>query len=442
MKKLFLLLATAAATTGMLQAQNPVIRNQFSADPTARVFNGKVYIYPSHDIPSPVKHLKEWFCMADYHVFTSTNLTHWTDLGVILSQNEIPWVQPDSYSMWAPECVYKNEKYYFYFPSTPKGEGRRGFNIGVATADNPEGPFTPEAEPIKGISGIDPCVLVDTDGEAYIYWSGRGMSVARLKPNMKELASEPIQVQGLPEGFKEGPYVFKRNGKYYFTFPWVQDKTENLAYAMGDSPMGPFTFKGIIMDESPVGCWTNHHSITEYNGQWYLFYHHNDYSPNFDKNRSVRIDSLFFNTDGTIKKVKPTLRGVGMTDAHSKIQLDRYSAISPYGVSIDYLDPTDTFQGWQILFHRTDTWAVYNNVDFGTAPVKQLKARVRSEKGGTITLQTIGDKGVTIAVLSVKPTGQWAEISTSVRNAPKGVQSLKAILTGEHPVAVDWISFE
>ena len=152
--------------------------------------------------------------------------------------------------MWAPECVYKNEKYYFYFPSTPKGEGRRGFNIGVATADNPEGPFTPEAEPIKGISGIDPCVLVDTDGEAYIYWSGRGMSVAKLKPNMKELASEPIQVQGLPEGFKEGPYVFKRNGKYYFTFPWVQDKTENLAYAMGDSPMGPFTFKGIIMHES------------------------------------------------------------------------------------------------------------------------------------------------------------------------------------------------
>ena len=163
--------------------------------------------------------------------------------------------------MWAPECVYKNEKYYFYFPSTPKGKGRRGFNIGVATADNPEGPFTPEAEPIKGISGIDPCVLVDTDGEAYIYWSGRGMSVAKLKPNMKELASEPIQVQGLPEGFKEGPYVFKRNGKYYFTFPWVQDKTENLAYAMGDSPMGPFTFKGIIMDESPVGCWTNHHSL-------------------------------------------------------------------------------------------------------------------------------------------------------------------------------------
>lgn len=200
------------------------------------------------------------------------------------------------------DCVYKDGKYYFYFPSTPQGEGRRGFSIGVAIADSPEGPFTPEAEPIKGVGGIDPCVLIDTDGEAYIYWSGRGISVAKLKPNMKELASEPMQIQGLPDGFKEGPYAFKHNNKYYLTFPWVQDKTETLAYAMADSPMGPFTFTGIIMDESPSGCWTNHHSITEYNGQWYLFYHHNDYSPNFDKNRSARIDSLFFNTDGTIKK--------------------------------------------------------------------------------------------------------------------------------------------
>lgn len=261
MRKLFLLFSAAITIASTLQAQNPVIRDQFTADPTARVFNGKVYIYPSHDIPSPIDRLKEWFCMADYHVFSSTNLTDWTDHGVILTQNKVPWVQPDSYSMWAPDCVYKDGKYYFYFPSTPQGEGRRGFSIGVAIADSPEGPFTPEAEPIKGVGGIDPCVLIDTDGEAYIYWSGRGISVAKLKPNMKELASEPMQIQGLPDGFKEGPYAFKHNNKYYLTFPWVQDKTETLAYAMADSPMGPFTFTGIIMDESPSGCWTNHHSI-------------------------------------------------------------------------------------------------------------------------------------------------------------------------------------
>ncbi len=442
MKKQLLLLLAAIGIISTLKAQNPVIRDQFTADPTARVFNGKVYIYPSHDIPSPVDRLKEWFCMADYHVFSSTNLTDWTDHGVILTQNSVPWVQPDSYSMWAPDCVCKDGKYYFYFPSTPKGEGRRGFNVGVAVADTPTGPFIPEAEPIKGISGIDPCVLIDTNGESYIYWSGRGISVAKLKPNMLELASEPITIQGLPEGFKEGPYAFKRNDKYYLTFPWVQDKTETLAYAMSDNPMGPFTFKGIIMDESPSGCWTNHHSITEYNGQWYLFYHHNDYSPNFDKNRSARIDSLSFNTNGTIKKVRPTLRGVGITDARGKIQIDRYSAISPYGASIDYLNPSNTFEGWQTLFHRADTWVAYNGVDFGTAPVKRLKARVRSEKGGVITVRTSGDKGVTIAELPIKATERWAEISTSVRNAPAGMQDLVVTQTGGNPVAVDWISFE
>ena len=214
-------------------AQNPIISEQYSADPTARVFNGKVYLYPSHDIPSPIEKLKEWFCMADYHVFSSTNLTEWQDHGVIVSQDKVPWVQDGSYTMWAPDCVEKDGKYYFYFPAAPKGE-EKGFGIGVAVADQPEGPFMPMWKPIEGVHGIDPCVLIDKDGQAYIYWAGAGLHMAKLKPNMTELASEPKQVEGLPEGFKEGPFAFERNGKYYFTFPWVREKdgTETLAYAM------------------------------------------------------------------------------------------------------------------------------------------------------------------------------------------------------------------
>lgn len=104
-------------------AQNPVIRDQFSADPTARVFNNKVYLYPSHDIMPPAGQRQDWFCMEDYHVFSSENLTDWTDHGVIVTQNKVPWVRPNSYSMWAPDCVYRNGKYYFYFPSAP-AEGR------------------------------------------------------------------------------------------------------------------------------------------------------------------------------------------------------------------------------------------------------------------------------------------------------------------------------
>ena len=145
---------------------------------------------------------------------------------------------------------------------------------------------------------------------------------------------------------------------------------------------------------------------------------------------------------GTIKKVKPTLRGVGITDARSKIQIDRYSTISPYGVTIDYLEPSNTFEGWQTLFNRAGTWVTYNKVDFGTTPVKRLKARVRSEKGGAITLRTPGEKGMTIAELPIKPTGKWTEISTNVSNAPTSMQDLIITQTGENPVAVDWISFE
>ena len=273
-KPLLTLLTITSVTVG---AQNPIIRDQYTADPTARVFNGRMYLYPSHDIVSPVEPEKKWFSMEDYHVFSSDNLTDWTDHGVIVTQNKVPWVQRDSYAMWAPDCVEKDGRYYFYFPAAPRGKERKGFGVGVAVAQHPEGPFMPMWRPIEGLHGIDPCVLIDPkDGKAYIYWAGMGMWMARLKDNMMELDSEPQQVQKLPEGFKEGPFVFSHGGKYCYSFPWVRASTETLAYAMGDSPMGPFEFKGVIMDESPVACWTNHHSIVEYCGQWYLFYHHND----------------------------------------------------------------------------------------------------------------------------------------------------------------------
>lgn len=269
MRHLYICVLVLFASALAVYSQNPIINHSFSADSTARVFDGKIYLYPSHDIESPVARLKDWFCMEDYHVYSSEDLVNWMDHGVILSQNNVPWVERESYSMWAPDCVFKGGKYYFYFPA--KAKNAKGFSVGVAVADNPSGPFMPDWKPISGIQGIDPCVMVDQDGSAYIYWAGNGLRMAKLKDNMRELASEPVLIEGLPEGFKEGPFVFERNGKYYLTFPWVKDKTETLAYAMGDSPMGPFDFKGVMMDESPTGCWTNHHSVVEYKGQWYLF---------------------------------------------------------------------------------------------------------------------------------------------------------------------------
>jgi hypothetical protein len=160
-----------------------------------------------------------------------------------------------------------------------------------------------------------------------------------------------VTLQELPtKGLKEGPYLFERNGIYYLTYPHVENKIERLEYAIGDNPLGPFKVTGVIMDESPAGCWTNTILLSIFKNQWYLFYHHNDYSPKFDKARSVRADSLFFNADGTIKKVIPTLRGVGVTNVSQNIQIDRYSKMADKGVSIAFLDTLDTFKGWKTIF--------------------------------------------------------------------------------------------
>jgi GH43 family beta-xylosidase len=445
-RKLYLFLVCLIATiTNDVVAQNPIIRNQFTADPSARVFNDKVYLYPSHDIPPENGRCRDnWFCMEDYHVFSSENLTEWTDHGIIVSQNKVPWVDSTSYSMWAPDCIEKDGKYYFYFPARTKDTSfGRGFAIGVAIAEYPEGPFIPQPEPIRNVHGVDPNVFIDKDGQAYLYWSMGNIYGAKLKENMIELASEPQMIKGLPEkGLKEGPYLFRRNGIYYMTYPHVQTTIERLEYAMGTNPMGPFKYTGVIMDESPSGCWTNHHSIIEFKNQWYLFYHHNDLSPQFDKNRSVRIDSLFFQEDGTIQKVSPTLRGVGMTAASQRIQIDRYSDISKEGASIAFNDSLNTFEGWKAMLDRKDAWIKYNSVDFENKKFTSVIVKAYSEHGGTVQIRLNSVAGPIVAEVKIPEGNKWNIITAPISKLKSGVQNLVVILKDNNRVEIDWISFE
>ena len=431
-------------TVGMT-AQNPIIKNQYTADPSARVFNNRVYLFPSHDIPPATNKNKEnWFSMEDYHVFSSDNLTEWTDHGMIVTQNKVPWVKPDSYSMWAPDCIERNGKYYFYFPSTPKDTAvAKGFTIGVAIADKPEGPYKVEPLPIKNVKGIDPNVFIDKDGQAYLYWSQGNLYGAKLKENMTELASEPVTFKNLPEkGLKEGPYLFERNGTYYLTYPHVENKTERLEYATGKSPLGPFKVTGVIMDESPNGCWTNHHSVIQFKGQWYLFYHNNDLSPKFDKNRSVRIDSLSFNQDGTIKKVIPTLRGVGNTMATSKIQPDRYSSLSTSGASVGFLDDADAFQGWKTTLSEPKAFVSYNNVDFGKKKLKKVVLQSKSSAGGTIEIRTDKADGPVLTTVTVAPGTKWNTAEAPLLKFLSGTHNIFITYTKGSPVEIDWLTFE
>lgn len=443
--KSFVVILFVACICQSARSQNPIVRNQFSADPTARVFGDRVYVYPSHDIlAQPGKGRVGWFCMEDYHVFSSANLTDWTDHGMIVSQTKVPWANPAGYSMWAPDCIERNGKYYFYFPTLPKDTVLygRSFGIGVAVADNPAGPFVPEPEPIKGIKGIDPNVFIDKDGQAYIYWSQGNIYVAKLKDNMKELASEVVTIPNLPtKGLKEGPFVFERNGIYYLTFPHVENKTERLEYAIGDNPMGPFKMTGVIMDESATGCWTNHHSIIQYKKQWYLFYHHNDYSPKFDKARSIRLDSLSFNADGSIQKVIPTLRGVGITDARTDIQIDRYSKINELA-SIAFLDTADTFKGWKTQLKESGAWVQYNSVDFGSQVIKKAILKVRAEEDGAIEIRTGSTIGPLLGTVTIRKDNNWMVIGSADIKKITGIQNLFVVLKEGKGIEVDWIRFE
>jgi hypothetical protein len=441
------LLILALSVFNTIHAQNPIIRDQFTADPTARVFNGRVYVYPSHDIPTPPQKpgRKDWFCMEDYHVFSSENLVDWTDHGVIVSQNKVPWVDSTSYSMWAPDCIEKNGKYYFYFPAnknTVGPNGRKGFGIGVAVADKPEGPYIPQPEPITGIFGIDPNVFIDKDGQAWLYWSMGNIFVARLKENMTELASEPKVIDNLPQkGLKEGPFLFERKGIYYLTFPHVENKIERLEYATGDNPMGPFKMAGVVMDESPMNCWTNHQSFIEYKGQWYLFYHQNAYSPKFDKNRSICIDSMSFNGDGTIRKVTPTLRGVGLTNAFQKIEIDRFSSKSDTGATVAFLDSSDTFKGWKTILQSKNAWIQYNSVDFGSKKPKSVQIKASSLKGSSLQIRLDKVDGPLLCTVTIPGGKGWNTFEPHISKLKKGIHNLVVLLNDPEPVEIDWIRF-
>ncbi len=465
MRKTLLSTVVLCLAASAVQAQNPIIRDQFTADPTARVFNNKVYLYPSHDIVPPAGQRQDWFCMEDYHVFSSENLTDWTDHGVIVTQNKVPWVRPDSYSMWAPDCVERNGKYYFYFPSAPK-DGR-GFGIGVAVADRPEGPFICEPEPIKGISGIDPCVLQTSDGNAYIFW-GAGRC-AKLKPNMKELADDTPKekvkfgnrefemygvncLKDLPNRQAEGPFAFEYNGNYYLTYPYVRENTEVLGYAMSKNPMGPYEYKGLIMPEHENGCWTNHHSIINYKGQWYLFYHQNAFSPRDDKRRSVQIDKLFFNPDGTIKEVKKTMRGVGVNKATEKIEIDRYSTASS-DVTTSLIDTVNTFRGYQASLPKKGSWLHYADVDFSPITDAYLIVNVKAGGNTEFCVREKNAKGKVIARVTMNvisqmgqfrrdQSNQWLTQTVNLEYVPKGVIDLCVTCEGDAEVSINWVQFK
>lgn len=296
-------LKTSAKAAVADMAENPFVRSIYTADPSAHVWaDGRLYVYPSHDIDPP----RGCDLMDQYHVFSTDDMIHWTDHGEILRASQVPWGRPEGGFMWAPDCAYKNGTYYFYFPHPSATDWGSSWKIGVATSTSPASNFVVQGY-IQGLEPlIDPCVFVDDDGQAYFYYGGGNVCKGgKLKANMMEIDGAMQTMQGLTD-FHEATWVHKRNGVYYLSYADNHDvngQHNRLQYATSNSPLGPWTSKGVYID--PTDSYTNHGSIVEYKGQWYAFYHNSSISHN-DWTRSICVDKLFYNADGTIQKVIQT----------------------------------------------------------------------------------------------------------------------------------------
>ena len=309
-----------------------LVPEDYMADPSVHVFNGRLYIYPSHDRESgiPENDNGDHFDMVDYHVFSTDDpmTGEIVDHGVVLAVSDVPWA---GRQLWDCDVAEKDGRYYMYFPLKDRNDI---FRMGVAVADRPEGPFIPQPDPMRGSYSIDPCVFRDGD-DYYVYfgglWGGQlqrytdnkarenaylpegdeislPSRVARLSSDMLQFAEEPRPVvvvdeegnplkAGDPHRFFEASWMHKHNGRYYLSYS--TGDSHFLCYAIGDNPYGPFTYKGVIL--TPVVGWTTHHSIVEFKGRWFLFYHDSVPSGGRTWLRSLKVRELNYTPDGLIE---------------------------------------------------------------------------------------------------------------------------------------------
>ncbi|GJM64411.1 family 43 glycosylhydrolase [Persicobacter diffluens] len=298
MKKIIFILTFFVLAGGNLLAQKPVLPD-FHADPSFHQWDGKYWIYPSTDEPGSTS----WLEMKRWHAYSSQDLKHWKNEGQIFSLEDISWADQAAF---APDIIKKNDQYYFFYPA--------GFQIGVATSKNPNGPFKDplgrpliEKEQVEGVLSFDPCVFEDEDGRVYLFYGGgEGVAYGELNADLLSFKTAPVKIP--LRNYGEGIWVHKKDGLYYFSYPIHIERDgkvkQLLAYCTSDKISGPYEYRGIILDNNGRN---SHHSIAQIKDKWYLFYHIEGNSP---YERQVCIDELEYFEDGSIKEVKMTDTGI------------------------------------------------------------------------------------------------------------------------------------
>lgn len=419
-----------------LWAQNPIDPpGRYTADPTARVWNGKLYIYGSRDI-----NLDNW-CSWSYYVLSTSDLKKWEISGEsFASRGENDKVAYSDGLLWAPDCMYKDGKYYLYYCMNDKQNSE-----GVAVGTSPMGPF---GEGVRmnipqSVLQIDPAVFIDDDGSAYYLWGQGNVKMARLKPSMTEIDTTTIKsnvIDRQKHFFHEGIWMFKRNGLYYLVYT---DESRNkkpncVGYSTAKNPWGPYTYGGVIIDNSSCDpkSWNNHPSMVEFKGQWYVVYHRATH--NSQMMRKTCLEPITFRADGSIPEVEMTSQGAGgplnafeVTDAMRACSLSgnvRITAIAPDNEALTEIDNGST--------------AAFKKLDFGKGAKSFTAAIPKADKGGTIELRLNNPQGPILGSCVV-PAGGSGTFTCPVQQA-SGIAALYLTFSGAPEgelFQLDWFKF-
>ncbi len=418
---------------------NPILPMQhFVPDVEARQWqDGRIYLYGSYDISGDTT-----YCSHEYHVFSSPDMSEWTDHGVSFRSADVH-SDPTS-QLYAPDCICQDGTYYLCYCAS---DGREG----LATSDHPYGPFT-NAYGVAGADGdgIDPAILVDDDGAIYFFWGQFDLRGARMRPDLSGIDPGTLVKPVLSEavhGFHEGASIRKRDGLYYLVYTDIsRGRATSMAYATARSPLGPYAKGGIIIDNT--GCdpetWNNHGSIAEFHGQWYIFYHRSSQASKFS--RRVCVEPIHFNADGSIDEVEMTTQGASRPlDATQHIDAFRACLLSGQ-VRTASLPPSEGRDGWSehLTLIQNGDWAAYKYLDFGDG-VGAFYARAGSlAYGGKIEAHIDAPDGPLVAACEVPRTGGWQRWTTTesrISSPVTGTHAVYLVFTGGAHRLFDFDSF-
>lgn len=424
---LSVLLSLLCLNIQAIENGNPLVSHIYTADASAHAYEGRVYVYGSHD-----KDNANSYNMTDYHVLSSSNLVDWVDHGVALDVADVPWAGS---KMWAPDCAYKDGTYYFYFPAKPTEGGAS--RVGVATSTSPAGPFVPEESYIEGTDEIDPAVFIDDDGQAYLYWGGHTLRVAKLDATMKQIDGEIVEAS-VPY-YYEGPWMHKKDGIYYLSYsegsksPGAEGHL--IAYCTSTNAMGPFTYQGTV-NGNVLGV-TNHGSTLKRKGQWYYFYHNSKLSGGHNNRRSIVADYLHHNDDGSIRTVIQTDLGIGQYKGLSKIEAENYTETT----TVEKRESDDG--GLHVVFDPGDEM-LFTNVDMDDEVGTNVTLKVASASGtGILEMRTTGDQLLgSIPIPNTGGSEAWITLTNdTVHLSGRSDISLSFVNTETNQLRLDWIDF-